>query len=768
MFREEAILRIIELLESPPEIYYSINIEGNSYELDNSSIDINEAIRYYFSYGTDSLFFGKFMPEVEFTEEELERLNNDEHDDLKNCLITQTVRFDAKDGGVYIIDSPLDEYGTTEEEADSEEAEEIQEIVNDLLNTSISGSLPEDIVLAIKRKMLDMLPTLDPNDIINLLEETTVAKRNEIAKDPGIHPKVLKSLLLDKELLVANNALRNPVIEQLSPEERRYVNIFITLKKKDGKELRNFLNEISFKEIEPMLDKLLKHKPFLFEDLYTVFEEEIITEDIKKWIRWGIPNLSESIAYIIKDPILLSLLSNNTITKVRQRVAENEYTPVEDLIKLVHDKNEDVADSAADNPRTPPDAQNLRYQRLKTDKGISVDDRLESERITFKDNVSKNIKSKSNTDLELIQRLRSYLSTGKKEAKVASSTIYYHGTPSEEKGKSILKSGVLKPGVSESPKSQMAPIQGRVYLSKDPSYALMYALGGDMAGGTFPESILKRDGNIGYLFAIKETEGTLIPDEDSVGELIYKHKRKKIEAPKWLIDLANFKLTDNQWYKIIDGEYAYWAQGGKKLLKLMTPQQKEELLQYTDHVSHEGELKIVGAWKIDKRKSKQFKRDGSNLFEIAEKVSVKKKASSLPDHEDLRDALEHMGEYVCSDHEFYDPEDFTYEFYPKYPVRDIPGDFSSWVEVRREDFKGLSLKEAQEELESFRGEEWAERAIGWIEEDNIPPIIIAETPDYEDVADGRGRVNLAIALGLKTLPAWVIKTNKKAPEEDYD
>lgn len=214
--------------------------------------------------------------------------------------------------------------------------------------------------------------------------------------------------------------------------------------------------------------------------------------------------------------------------------------------------------------------------------------------------------------------------TTKTSKKANAKTLYYHGTSSEEKGLAILQSGILKPGVSPSPKAKMAPIQGRVYLSKNPAYALMYALGGDMAGGTLPDSIIQRRGRYGYIFAAEEIEADkVIPDEDAVGELIYKHKRKEVTAPSWFIDLANAKLTDNQWYKIVDGDYSTWAQGGKKILKFMTPSQRKEILDFTDHVSHEGELKIAGAWRIDKTRSKEFKRDGSNIFKIAEKVPVK-------------------------------------------------------------------------------------------------------------------------------------------------
>lgn len=117
--------------------------------------------------------------------------------------------------------------------------------------------------------------------------------------------------------------------------------------------------------------------------------------------------------------------------------------------------------------------------------------------------------------------------------------VYYHGTPSEKAGKSILRSGIEPPDLS-SRKGPLRPVDGKVYLTPRLSYGIIYALGGDMAGSEIREDFWSRTGEWGYLFvvpgkALKEVQ----PDEDSVGEMLGRGT-----APAWLDDLAEEILTE--------------------------------------------------------------------------------------------------------------------------------------------------------------------------------------------------------------------------------
>lgn len=116
--------------------------------------------------------------------------------------------------------------------------------------------------------------------------------------------------------------------------------------------------------------------------------------------------------------------------------------------------------------------------------------------------------------------------------------VYYHGTPSSRAGKSILRSGIEPPDLSTR-RGPLRPVDGKVYLTSDLSYGIIYALGGDMAGSEVRDDFWRDTGEWGYLFvvpgrALKEVQ----PDEDSVGEMLEQGK-----APAWLEALAEEILT---------------------------------------------------------------------------------------------------------------------------------------------------------------------------------------------------------------------------------
>ena len=63
-----------------------------------------------------------------------------------------------------------------------------------------------------------------------------------------------------------------------------------------------------------------------------------------------------------------------------------------------------------------------------------------------------------------------------------------------------------------------------------------------------------------------------------------------------------------------------WAHAGKKLLKSMPDEDKLAFIDAGAHIANAGEINFKEAWRIDKVKIKDLKKDGSNFFEIAEKV----------------------------------------------------------------------------------------------------------------------------------------------------
>lgn len=203
--------------------------------------------------------------------------------------------------------------------------------------------------------------------------------------------------------------------------------------------------------------------------------------------------------------------------------------------------------------------------------------------------------------------------------------VYYHGTSTEAKAKSIFTHGldpsetIVKYG---SRNSQMKPEEGSVYITPQLQYAMIYALGGDFFGHNPNQNDIKRDGEFGYVFEISGNELVNIgPDEDAVGELIYRAMDKSLKPNENVaanIVLKYVKhLTDNQFKKIKDGQYSYFASGGKKINKFLSDSDKLLIIDSGSHISHKGKLKISKCWRFSRLDTKEIKKDGSNFFDYA-------------------------------------------------------------------------------------------------------------------------------------------------------
>lgn len=205
--------------------------------------------------------------------------------------------------------------------------------------------------------------------------------------------------------------------------------------------------------------------------------------------------------------------------------------------------------------------------------------------------------------------------------------VYYHGTPSKEAAESILRSGIKPPDLS-SRQGALMPVQGKVYITPDISYAQMYALGGDLAGNN-ASRMIENYGQFGYVFLIDGDKlGEIQPDEDSVGEMIHD------EQVSWLSAMARYYLDEEPYddegqdlgyYSLYDavmgGEYDAWATAGKFLLDEMSDTEKQKLIDAGAHIANTGALIPSKAYRIDRNKTEQLKRDGSNFFDFAEEIA---------------------------------------------------------------------------------------------------------------------------------------------------
>ena len=204
------------------------------------------------------------------------------------------------------------------------------------------------------------------------------------------------------------------------------------------------------------------------------------------------------------------------------------------------------------------------------------------------------------------------------------SKTYYHGTSKIQDATKIMREGLVPPELNGR-KDFLTPVQGKVYLTSKLEYAMIYALGGDVAG--HDSGHMFRDENFyGYLFVIpgENLADDIQPDEDFVGEQVGNALNNDAnmdpQLRTWLKNYALTLLTENQIRKVKEGEYIYYAAAGKKLLKKLPPKVIDALIDAGAAIAHTGKVMPTEVWRIDRRRSIELKRDGSNFFKIAERV----------------------------------------------------------------------------------------------------------------------------------------------------
>lgn len=143
----------------------------------------------------------------------------------------------------------------------------------------------------------------------------------------------------------------------------------------------------------------------------------------------------------------------------------------------------------------------------------------------------------------------------------------------------------------------------------------------------------------------------------------------------------------------------------------------------------------------------------------------KKPSESLADAtwKDLRDGLEMVSESFGEDGPFEakkisKPKLMTLEDVGSYD------DVGAWLDIEEGELVGLDDEELRDRLSSFRGGEWADRAMSWRGADGVwrlPTIAIFVGPTFSSLGDGRGRYNLAVGLGLKRIPVSIVEVSKK-------
>jgi len=222
-------------------------------------------------------------------------------------------------------------------------------------------------------------------------------------------------------------------------------------------------------------------------------------------------------------------------------------------------------------------------------------------------------------------RFKEFLAEMAAPAEQHLSSVYYHGTD-EAGAQGIMQRGIeagdiILPTSKKSRCPSLEPVPGKVYITPKIGYAQVYAIGGDMAGSNYRSTA--GQSTHGYVFVIKGSQlKDIQPDEDSIGEMIWRqlYEPKDNRFLKTYAYMAQQILTPKQFLKLKDGEYVMYAHVGKKLLAKMSDADKLEFINLGAHIAHTGNLQPDETWKIDLSKMREMKRDGSNFFELAEKV----------------------------------------------------------------------------------------------------------------------------------------------------
>lgn len=224
--------------------------------------------------------------------------------------------------------------------------------------------------------------------------------------------------------------------------------------------------------------------------------------------------------------------------------------------------------------------------------------------------------------------------------------IFYHGA----KGRTIRK--IVKEKTLKVPTKELllkkykttedegtsVPVRGRVYVTKDLGYALMYAIGANMVGHESDVAVYKRLWKEGGIVVVEPKVESLYPDEDWVGEQfldayynddfdgkVYNLIRDALEDcnKRLLLEIENLRYEDDE------GKYAWSSvdhhiKYGKKIiycLENLKPEVMAEVASHAPNLSHAGDLEVKEAWVFDVKKvNPELKKDGSNFFELAEQI----------------------------------------------------------------------------------------------------------------------------------------------------
>lgn len=234
------------------------------------------------------------------------------------------------------------------------------------------------------------------------------------------------------------------------------------------------------------------------------------------------------------------------------------------------------------------------------------------------------------------------------ESKIITNFNYYHGCSKTELGEKILQDGFLKPGNENiSRGTKLTPELGKTYATPNLKEAVIYTIGGVLMG--FNDKRIKESNKYGYLFEIDKNSFTDVnPDEDYLGKIIWIINKEQKNFKnydfsdeqnidydfvydslfKWknherydFLNICKSILTPLQYKKCVQyDDYGDLAVAGKKLNKFIDHRWKEKIIKLGTPVANDGILIFKSVWKFNKENDNKLEKNGSNIFELSEKI----------------------------------------------------------------------------------------------------------------------------------------------------
>lgn len=202
---------------------------------------------------------------------------------------------------------------------------------------------------------------------------------------------------------------------------------------------------------------------------------------------------------------------------------------------------------------------------------------------------------------------------------------FFYGVPSARDANRYLSKGTI-PAMGTARKNS-DPIAGRVYFANSLKRACEFA--NCEFGVVLPQNVLKAN-PFGYVF-ITDTSALsdIFPNESEIGravqrvyDLQYGDKKQERSEKAFAFLSAVWRILDrDEQVSLIHNKRDALASVGKKVMfQLPESYLLWILMQGNINITNVGEVEFKSCYMIDRKRLKEYKRDGSNFYEISEKV----------------------------------------------------------------------------------------------------------------------------------------------------